>query len=273
MAWAVFVVSLGCTPWQTASLENRLLQPPRMSPDTIVLEMAMLDVADAQPLWKELDEQHLPIETRRKLAAEGLRAGLLGSHLPDWINQELAKQARSLEWDEGSGEAVMHNKSRQSRLQCRSGESREIELGGVRKELSLQRGCPDSPTEEIFESAQCKLSLIAEPQGDGRVRLTITPEIHHGPLRHRWIGDDGAFRIDLAQQRQTYPDLGFTAKLAPGQTLVITASQDAKGLGRSLFLTESSRRQRILLLRLAQTQFDDLFSPPKKFTPIASRGR
>ena len=273
-AWlALLPLFLGCSPWQTAALENRLLKPPRMSPDTVILEMAVVDVADAEQLWQELDEQHLPLETRRKLAAEGLRAGLLGSHLPDWINQELAREARSVEVDACAGEAVVQDGARQWRLQCRSGDPREIELGAVRNELVISSKCPESPDEEVFELAQSKLSLIAEPQGDGRVHLTITPEIHHGPLRHRWVGDDGTFRMDLGRERRKYPELGFTAKLAPGQTLVITAPPDVEGLGATFFRNESSRKQRILLFRLAQTQFDDLFSPPKKFTPIASRGR
>jgi hypothetical protein len=245
-----------------------------MSPDTVVLELALLEVADAERLWQELDEQHLPVETRRKLAAQGLRAGVLGTQVPGWINSQLAEQPRTLEIDEGSGSAIMQDKTKQWRLQCRSGDSREIELGSVREELAIPVGEGDTDSQQVLKNAQCKLAIVAEPQGDGRVHLHISPEIHHGPLRHRWVGDGESFRIDLTQQCQRYPELAFAAVLAPGQTLVLAAPADAQGLGRSLFFTETLPvKHRILLLRVAQTQFDDLFSPPQTLTPIASSRR
>ncbi|MCH5373204.1 MAG: hypothetical protein JJ992_04465 [Planctomycetes bacterium] len=277
-AWALVAVALlplvlaGCSPWSVASVEQTLLKPPRMSPDTVVLEMVFLNITDHNEIWTEVDEQHLPVELRRELAEAGFRAGVIGIQLPSWIGDRLEQQKKTVQIDEETGSAIVGDQDGPRRLQCRSDQPRDIPIGPVRKQLKLNGDDRDATDESLLEDAQCRLSVVSQAQGDGRVRLRITPEIGHGPARHRWVGSDGSFRVDLARDCRRYDELTITAVLSPGQTLILGPGPESEGLGR-IFFGEgegASQGPRVLLLRVAQTQFDDLFSPPPTLTPIAT---
>ena len=64
------------------------------------------------------------------------------------------------------------------------------------------------------------------------------------------------------------------AVLQPGQSLVLSTTLDVKGLGESFFSHDaaSGAVRRILLIRFAQTQFDDLFMPGQTSAPLATPG-
>ena len=127
--------------------------------------------------------------------------------------------------------------------------------------------------------------LTVNPKGDGQVELELVPEIQHGPMHQRWIGRDGLFRLDASRDSVRYDELKVAATLLPGQTLVLSASPAAGGLSKAF--ARQGRRARLghvsnvpdttespnklVLLRLAQTQFDDLFSPLQSLTPIATQ--
>lgn len=83
-----------------------------MSPDSVVVEVARLDLTDVpqdavSELWRESDEQHVSSELRRKLAQHGFRSGILGSQLPSWITDRLADQNNLLQLDESERTAVV----------------------------------------------------------------------------------------------------------------------------------------------------------------------
>jgi len=83
------------------------------------------------------------------------------------------------------------------------------------------------------------------------------------------------FRVDSSRDCDRFEDLLIETTLSPGQTFVVSASPDAVGIGAAFFAAngESQRRRRVLLLRLAQTQLDDLFAPDRSLTPIATAGQ
>ena len=243
-----------------------------MSPDSVVLELAFVDVSEKDDIWGEVDEQHLSVELRRKLSQQGLRSGLTGAQLPGWIRDRLEQQKNRVEVDQETGTAVMGDQDSPRRLQCRSAQVREIEIGPVREQLVLEADDCEPGAEKTLEDARCRLSVITQAQGDGRVHLMITPEIAHGPPRHRWVGSDGSFRIHLSQDCERFDDLTISAVLSPGQTFVLTGTDAIPGLGQHFFPMGQrlADHRRVLLLRLAQTQLDDLFCPQPTFTPIAT---
>src|SRR4051812_15764522 len=71
----------GCAPWhQTAAKGNSLLKPFDLAADGVALEIIsvrfpMVDETLNSTIWTEINEQQLPLETRRKLAEGGLRVG------------------------------------------------------------------------------------------------------------------------------------------------------------------------------------------------------
>jgi len=265
----------GCSPWSASSTPNSLLKPPPLPPDSVVLEVAVLEVpedeaADCEQLWREADEQQLPIEQRRKLASCGLRCGVIGNQLPDWIRERLDASRRTVDLDEETGMAQMSDTKAQRRVHCRPGQDSSIPIGGLRETLTVDLG---SQGEEpiSYEEAECQFALKTVPKGDGRVGIQLSPEIYHGPKHQCWVAEEGSFRLDSARDCARFDDLQVECTVSPGQTLVLTSSPDRTGLGATFFGDAKSKNCRtVLLVRLAQTQLDDLFAPDQSLTPIAS---
>ena len=316
MASIALLVLAGCSPWARSPSSVTLFKPPRMCPDTVVLEMALVDIPvserdSAQELWRSIDEQMLPIEVRRELMEEHIRCGVIGAVLPEWLMQQLELQESGMGLEPENGTVVVGENLSQRRIQCGSGQQRSVPLGGKRSELLIGSGTVSaSETPDRYTDAQCCLRLTAKPLGDGRVQLELVPELHHGPVRQRWVGDEGFFRMDASQDVRCFEPLAMTLSLMPGQTLVMggvadsaaepESSNDASEFpgatdhpfGQpqigSLPLPEATVRYphlgatmfpqrkkfgvagRLLLLRLAQTQQDDLFAPQQTITPIAT---
>jgi len=269
---------IGCSPWSTSPAGKTQLQSAKMSPDSVVIELAMLDLAQVQEastadLWREADEQQVPTELRGKLAQNGLRCGVLGGQLPSWITDHLGDRGKLLQLDESECTAVVSDLLTQRRIQCRANQHRSIPIGLKCKELDL--GPPGSEELTRYTDAQCHLNITANPKGDGRVALELVPEIQHGPPRQRWVGGDGLFRLDASRDSIRYDDLKVTATLVPGQTLILESLPGANGVGKALFGNKTSGPAaaggKLVLVRLAQTQLDDLFAPQQTLTPIATQ--
>jgi hypothetical protein len=266
-----------------------------MSPDSVVLEVALVDLpatdpAAAEDLWKGIDEQHIPPDLRRRLADHGLRCGVVGDQLPDWVASRLDERGKYLTLREEGGAASVSDVSVQRRIQCRPGGRRSIPVADPSQELVINP--TGAATSARYFDAQCHLAVAAYPQGNGPVRVRLTPEIQHGPPRQRWVGQDGAFRIEGSRECVAFDQLAIEAALTPGQTLCFAATPEAKSLGKAFFDIDTSisiRRanggaetageagttalrspRRFVLVRLAQTQADDLFSPQQRLAPITT---
>ena len=73
--------------------------------------------------------------------------------------------------------------------------------------------------------ARCTLSLKAHPQGDGRVKLNVTPEIEHGEMKARWGGSEGMMIQQTTQDRLILDRLSFDALLGPGNILLLSVTR------------------------------------------------
>jgi hypothetical protein len=268
-------------------------------------------------LWQQADEQHLPTDGRRRLAAQGLRCGILVGQPPPWIRQRLEKPRRRIRLLDDSQTAVICGHVTQGRLQCHAGQRHPITVATHRNGLLLDNECDGHSPAVTYDGAQCTLALVTTPKPEGRVHMELTPEISHGRPHQHWTGEDGSFRIDVARDCRQFADSRIDALLSPGQILVLSATPDAKCLGKAFFLdgvsqpttpegrslacnsegvrdaasagdardaiphrsqrndescgnARSTYRQKILLLRLAQTQLSDLFAPERTLAPIAT---
>jgi hypothetical protein len=108
------------------------------------------------------------------------------------------------------------------------------------------------------------LCLKSYPQGDGRVRIELLPELHYGEMKQNWAGSQGVLQLQVGRSKLGFEQLAFEATLSPGEFLVIASLPKRPGSIGHYFLTDSTGgklEQKLLLIRLAQTQYDDLFSP------------
>ncbi len=103
------------------------------------------------------------------------------------------------------------------------------------------------------------------PQPDGRVRLELVPELHHDQPRQRWVGNQGMFHLDASRPKRVFDDMTMSADLAPGAMLVLSSLPNRPGSLGHHFFTENGERleQKLLIVRLSQTQHDGLFNPPE----------
>jgi len=248
-----------------------LLKPACMSADSVAMDVFFVrfpfgEAEPNGPLWADVDEMHLPAEVRQRLARNGLRVGLVGGQVPPGlvslleINDKPAPQGRSLE----NRVADMEQEPRVVRrhLELRPGGRTDVVTSDIQEEFSVLR-CSDAGLEgETFCSAQAVLVVRAYPERDGRVRVKVVPEIQHGENRLRFVGTQGALRIEPGRAKRAFDDLSVEAVLAPGQMLLLSTQLDRPGsLGHRFFTqtTDGQPEQKFLVLRLAQTQHDELF--------------
>jgi hypothetical protein len=259
--------------------EPSSLPPVRSLSDTVGLEIVFLKLpvdGDSQiaPMWNEIDETHLPTDLRRSLSANGIRTGRFGSHMPAPLKQMVDELV--FPGAEGADPAVkvgagpIHT-CRQ--LQSRTGQRSELLASEILPEIAVLRSNPEGQiVGNTYHNAQCVWALKTFPQGDGRVRLQLTPEVQYGEPRNRWVGQGtGIFRQVSGRSQKSFDDMQIDTHLTPGQTLVLSGTDQLTGLAQHFFSAgEPARTQgkKLLLIRLARTQYDDLFSAEQILAPI-----
>lgn len=273
LAAALLSCVVGCALWKGESTAPPSLPPAKMAQDTVVLEIAFVRIAgealqEQDELWRQIDEQPLSAETRRRLTENGLRAGVCSSQLPPLLRKLLDEKADPLAV-KGPG-APDDVTSTQRQLQSRAGKRGVILSGAQHDKLALLVQEDGRVTGEEYLQAQCLFAVKTFPQGDGSVRLELIPEIEHGEARQRWVGQDASFRVESSRDQKVLDDLRMELKLSPGEVLVLTCTSDHKGLGKNFFAQGAAGEQKVLLIRIAQTQYDDVFAPEKLKTPLAT---
>lgn len=261
----------GCTA--PARVGKSPLAPARMSPDSCVLEVFFCRFPFGDPevnerLWQQVDEQHFPADLRRRLGRNGFRVGLLGGHVPDTLAKLLQLTAEPEPAEEpnqvdltklasGSPPVRRH-------LPIRAGQRKEIVASGVYDRLPVLLSESAGLGGQSYSQAQAVLALRTFPQGDGRVRVELVPELHHGQPRQHFVGRQGMWRLEVGRPRRAFDQMAFSATLAPGHMLLVTSLPDRPGsLGHHFFTQGAGQlEQKLLVLRLSQTQHGDLFRPP-----------
>lgn len=291
----------GCGRWSTipdAKGDPFSLRTPQMSPDSVVLEVALLrlgpeagkespaessspvesahfaslSTARLDEIWTEVDEQFLPRMLTRRLEQNGFRCGMLDGRPGPALQAALDVHTsrKTLAGDESGTGAPTGIQ----RLQNRSGRRGKVITSEVRDSLAVLQPEGGLVRGKTYSDAQCLVAVRSFPQGDGQVNLELTPELEHGQARPKWLGEasEGSFRIDTSRDRYEFDDLRISARLGPGQMLVLGPTSAPKGLGRHFFIDTKSGAAdpRVLVVRLAQTQLDDLFAPEAGRAPLVS---
>lgn len=274
MLSALLVVVVGSSCAVVHNPGKSPLARPRMSPDSVVLDIFFIRVPLGQEeanrgLWDQVDEQHFPAEVRRQLSKSGFRAGVVAGQIP-------ATLARLLETTDqpapGASEAQqvglkeMESEPRVvwRHLQCRSNQRAEILASQVYDELPVLTTESNGLCGQTYPKAQGLLAAKTFPQPDGRVRIDITPELHYGEMRQQFVENQGMLRMEAGRSRRVFDNLALSATLAPGELLLVSCLPTRPGsLGHHFFTVVSSgqREQKLLVVRLSQTQRDGLFDP------------
>jgi len=249
------------------------LAPAHLPPDSVVLDIFFVrfpfgDEEANGRLWEEIDEQHFPTEVRRRLAGHGFRVGLVGGQVPVTLSRMLELTDKPPPTDgtaETSLRAMESEPAVVSRhLQVRAGRRSEIVASGVYEELPVVMCESGALCGKSYPKAQGLFTLKAFPEPDGRVRLELVPELHYGEPRQRYVPTRGGFRVETGKDRRVFDELAVSARLNPGHMIVMSSLACRPGsLGHHFFTQETAgqQQQKLLVIRLSQTQHDDMFAP------------
>jgi hypothetical protein len=247
----------------------------QMSSDSVVLDMFFIrfpfgDPAVNEKLWEEIDEQQFAPELRARLAQNGFRVGLLSGPMPSELSKLLQLSSKPAPADQVDGAAKTENLEAEPRvvqrhLQLRTGLRTEIVASGLYPQLPVLMCESGQLCGQTYSQAQGLFALKSFPQPDGRVRLELVPELHHDQPRQRWDGSQGVLHLETGRPRRTFDDMTLSANLAPGAMLVLSSLPNRPGSLGHHFFTENENRleQKLLVIRLSQTQHDGLFTPPE----------
>lgn len=295
------LLAAGCSQWGKSNEPTEFRFPRnQMAPNSVAFELAVAQipadrVGELESVWGELDHQEIDLSIRQRLDQNGLRAAVIPARIPaeletllrpvalapeglDKWQQELERQGLL----ESAHPLVFH-----TRAQRRAGEPYLVATSGAWPEQSWVVRIDGQQTPGVGENVQGVWEIEATPRGDGSVRVKLTPVIHHGDVRPQIGVEEGNFLFQSRQTELRLDELAIQSSLLPGETLLVGATADLSDLGQ-LFFRPSKRikpddfrliaeseivpqgEQRFLLIRLVQTQLDDLFGWTKETEESAS---
>jgi hypothetical protein len=247
-AWA------GCQAAFTVPPEaalDKLLRPVKTSPDSVSLEVYEARIPldqdeQAEAIWQYVDEQCLDANLRRRLLANGLRAGVVGGTLPDELSKLLGLQSQMPQQTTErliTPESVVPRSTKRF-VQVNRQEPRTIQASDVRDEAQILLSDDGHITGKTFRQVEGRYELRAEAIAGQRVIVRLTPELHHGELRNRFSGSDqGTLLIVPSRERETFEQLTMNVTLAAGEMLVVGSLPDSKAsLGGVLHTVASKGR-------------------------------
>jgi hypothetical protein len=249
------------------------LLPVQMSPDSVVLDIFLVRFPFGNPdanekLWEEVDEQPFSPHLRERLSRNGFRVGLVTGQMPMELSKlmELSDKPVSNGKIEETNVKNIDTKPRVVRkhMQLRAGLRSVILASGIYEQLPVLVSDDGRLRGQTYRQAQGLFALKAFPQPDGQVRLELVPELHHDQPRQKWVVDqEGALRLEVERPKDVFDDLAISANLSPGALLILSSLPNRPvSLGHHFFTEKDERQeQKLLVVRLSQTQHDALFDP------------
>ena len=244
--------------------------PPRVAANSVGLDVAVVEIpADDwerfEQAWQDLDQLSPPLATRQRLLENALRLAVGNTQLPSSLSEIL--DPPPLEIPDLSEEAAQNLANR-----LRYVEKRHLQISPKK---TFWVGCspPFNSLDWQFvamgerRSGQCEQAQIGwvmeiEPRGDGSLLLSGHGEIRHGEKRKRYVLDEDSFHFDERQNHLRIQELAFEQPLRLGEHLLLAPILDEDGNHLFLSRRRGKRRfYRFVIIRVAQTQHDDLFRP------------
>ncbi len=243
---------------------------PRIAPKTIPLELVFVRHEEHDPvlrdeLWNLADEQVFDEPLRRRLQANGLRAGVITAHLPPHLADRFLPPAAAA--GETLPAALPDNPALVRHvLRLLPGRSSDVMAATGLEELVLLEHDGDGVRGRTYRDASTLFALRSWPGADGRVRLNLSPTIKHGPVERSWVGEEGMFRLEAGQRRDALAGLSFEATIPVGAMIIVgCVGEPASTAGDAFFRDRAGARsgQRLLAIRplVHEQSLDPMFAP------------
>ena len=262
---------------QSKDASETLLKKSAMSPDSVVIEISQVNIPASRvhlfdDLWNSLDVTRIDLEQRKVWDRNGLRVATAGGTMPSQYQTLLEEEIKH---EASAVDSTEPKTAPRRRLQSRSGKPFRIATKAIQPELHWfieeKDGYRYGNSRDL---AQPELVVRSFAKGEGNVRLLMVPEILFGEAKQVVTTANSSLRYEMKRDSITFTDLRLDTELALGESLVISASQigaqdQTFGIGDAFFVNEDGSI-RILVVRIAQTQQDDLFDPGDNNQPLES---
>ncbi len=273
LAMLALLASAGCM--HTAMRQGKsLLSPAQLPSDGVVLDLFFIrfpfgDTSVNNDLWREIDEQQFPLELRERLGKNGFRVGMINGEMPTKLAELLALSDKPVS-HANTGEIKADGTDIEPcvvcrHLQLRAAQRSEILASNVYPELPVLMNKSGQVSGHTYNQAQGVFAAKALPQPDGRVRMELVPEVQYDQPRPRWTAVNGVLQLEPGRPRESFDDLKLSVDMRPGTMMVLSSLPNRPGSLGHYFFTETngSLEQKLLIVRLSQTQHDGLFAPPE----------
>lgn len=192
-------------------------------------------------LWADAVDP-LPPELSARLAANGVRVGVISGTVPDELENlgqtaAISPMLRTVQLDQPKPIPVN---------------------GPIESVTLLVRTEPtDPPRRREYERAECAVVVTSTPTPDGRVRVRCEPHVQHGSRRPFFQPTADGFDREDRRPTEEFPTLAWEVTLSPADVLVVgpLAEPDDDALGAAFFLTRTPDRwrQRVFTLQATST--------------------
>ncbi len=245
------------------------LQPLAVSPESVVLDIFSVKYPDSQvalneAVWDQLDEQRIPAETRRRLAQNGLRAGIVTGHIPDELATAMAIQGSHVtEEEKAKGIDLLKNPTvRRSKKHCQLGKRIEIKDSPAYPSVPVFRHQNGESSGKTYQDVQGVYGLTPILDQGQQIILEMVPELHHGRQRAKFSGIDGMMYRSTTQAIEVFDDLRLKVSISAGEMLVLSClPKSSCNIGQMLHLVEGEQglQQKLIVIRLAQVPENGMF--------------
>jgi hypothetical protein len=246
--------------------------PRTIAIETLFVRFAAEETEMEEALWREVDEQAIDAGLRHRLAAHGLRAGIVSSLLPADVRTKLASASSA--GHHGPEPASEQIVARRVLRLLPGKEGRLVARAAVSELVVFESAGGSGVLGRTFRDATSELVLCGWPSADGHSRITILPAIEHGPQRRNWTGEDGVFQLEAGQDRHPYESLQIDVELTPDRMLVVGSHGEAgSSVASALFRGPSTEDRRVVILRPLGRGPDPMFDERGPEGPVAERSR
>jgi hypothetical protein len=269
----VGLLAAGCATEYPKKLSP--LHPPQMSADCVALEILSVRLPPRSQelkrrIWNDVDEQQLPGPLRQRLAHNGFQAGVVGqvpAALAEIMATSAKPPARGGVQRLSAADLATAPRVIPRQLQIRASQRGEIVASGIHADLPVLVSEAGELHGQSYRDAQGIFALAAFPQADGQVRVDLVPELHYGRSQPHYVGEQAIWRLESSRPKRVFDDMKISALLMPGSMLIVGCLPDRPGsLGHSFFTADAAAaagyEEKVLLVRVCQTQHDDLVQPP-----------
>ena len=269
---------IGCANWKKNSTHNdgstkAGFTKHRLPLDAVILEMHVMQFEDSdatllEETWTQVDESRVDRGIRKHLLNNGFRAGVVSTQVPRELQELIDKhQLRSNHVTEQEKDTTT-----KMRTPVRVGHPARLVTSPTNEKLSWIANEDGYLHGREMMDARCEFVVSVFPQRDGIVSLKLYPELHYGVPRQRIGVGNSSLKYEMSQDKYALNFLTVDVDLGLGESLVLAPTMPLTGLADS-FLKSSNQmgqRPKFILIRLAQTQADNLFERGMESSSIAT---